>query len=515
MNKRKYLRKLRKALGRIPEAEKEELVEYYAEMIDESYERGKTTREIFATIEPPERVAANYFNENEGCVREEPRRRPRRDEWFSRGRDDYDERPLPPRRSEEYAERPPKEKRSVVGTLLLLPFYLVGFILALVAGIVCAAMVICSVCLVVGGLYTLVMSFGLIPAHGTLAVTQFGAAIVMFGVAVLFELIVKPLALSSGAIFRTVFHMRRREGRYVQTHWIATLSSGLVLVIIGAAMGGFGFRALGGDWHNLAVVGNLVEREQTVDLSSGEFSFAADNLRVNVLPAQEGEGAKLVYCETDELPLEYGAENGTVTLKSGEWGRKQYWKESFRRGIMFSAVMSDYLKADLYLPADYLGNLSLSVNNGALTVGGFGEAEGFADVTLTTDNGMIAVQGFRSRKLSLDTDNGYIRLENVFAENLEFGVDNGAVDLSGVNAKTVLGSTKNGAITLDRLESESVTLKTDNGTISGSLVGNEADYRIETRVSNGSCNLNDKTDGEKQLYLRVGNGSIRLHFVSE
>ena len=30
MNKRKYLRKLRKALGRIPESEKEELIEYYA-----------------------------------------------------------------------------------------------------------------------------------------------------------------------------------------------------------------------------------------------------------------------------------------------------------------------------------------------------------------------------------------------------------------------------------------------------------------------------------------------------
>ena len=50
MTKRKYLRRLRNALGRIPESEKEELIEYYAEIIDESYERGKTTRGIFATL---------------------------------------------------------------------------------------------------------------------------------------------------------------------------------------------------------------------------------------------------------------------------------------------------------------------------------------------------------------------------------------------------------------------------------------------------------------------------------
>lgn len=513
MTKRKYLRKLRKTLGRIPESEKEELVEYYAEMIDESYERGKTTREIFATIETPERVAANYFNENEGFVREEPRRRPRRDEYFSRGRDDYGERPLPPRRSEEYDDRYPKKKRSVVGTLVLLPLYIVLGILALVMVFVCIAAAICMVGFGVGGLYTLVMSFGLFPAHGTLALTQMGAAVALFGVAVLMELAVKPLAWGTGALFRAAFQMRQREGTKVQSHWIATLASGLVLVIIGAAMGGFGFRALGGDWHNLAVVGNLVEREQTVDLSSGELSFSADNLRVNVLPAQEGEGAKLVYYETDELPLEYGAENGTVTLKSGEWGRKQYWKESFRRGIMFSAVMSDYLKADLYLPSDYTGNLTLSVNNGSLTAGGFGEAAGFADVTLITDNGMIAVQGLRSRKLSLDTDNGYIRLENVCTELAEFGVDNGAVNLIGLKAQTVIGQTQNGAITLERLESDNISLKTSNGAINGTVVGSAEEFRIEANVSNGSCNLSDKPDGEKLLSVRAGNGSVKLYFV--
>ncbi len=515
MNKRKYLRKLRKALGRIPESEKEELIEYYAEMIDESYERGKTTREIFASIESPERVAANYFNENEGLVREEPRRRPRRDEYFSRGRDDgYGDRSFSPPRNEGYDDRYLKKKRSVVGTLVLLPLYIVLGLLALVMVFVCIAAAICMVGFWVGGLYTLVMSFGLIPAHGTLAITQMGAAVALFGVAVLMELAVKPLAWGSGALFRVAFRMRQRVGTKVQSRWIATLATGLVLLIVGGAMGGFGFRALGGDWHNLAVVGNVVKREQTVDLSSGELTFSADNLRVSVLPAQEGEGAKLVYYETDELPLEYSAENGNIALKSATWGSKRYWQESFRRGIMFSAVMSDYTRAELYLPADYAGNLAVTVNNGALTAGGFDDTACFANVTLTTDNGVIAVDGFRSQMLSLDTDNGYIRLDNVRAEGLDFKVNNGAVKLGGVSAKTVLGSTQNGAITLDRLESESVTLKTDNGTISGSLVGNEADYRIETRVSNGSCNLNDKTDGEKQLYLRVGNGSIKLHFVS-
>ncbi|MDE5896559.1 MAG: DUF1700 domain-containing protein, partial [Clostridia bacterium] len=148
MKKKTYLRRLRKALKGIPEREKEKLIEYYAEMIDESRERGKSDREIFADLETPEQAAADYFNANEGPVgglyddygRDRPRRRhaPRREEpLYEEG---YDE---PPRRRrvsrrEDYGDCGParRERRGnalvwILTFPLWLPLVIVAFALAL------------------------------------------------------------------------------------------------------------------------------------------------------------------------------------------------------------------------------------------------------------------------------------------------------------------------------------------------------------------------------------------------
>ena len=64
MRKQTYLRRLRKSLTGIPVREKESLIEYYSELIDDAYERGKTSREIFRELEDPQAVANNYKREN-------------------------------------------------------------------------------------------------------------------------------------------------------------------------------------------------------------------------------------------------------------------------------------------------------------------------------------------------------------------------------------------------------------------------------------------------------------------
>ena len=101
MKKQTYLRRLRKALKGVPAREKEKLIEYYAEMIDESRERGKTDKEIFADLETPEQVAADYFNANEGPVGglydDYDRDRPRRRHAPRSRRDRYDDYEEPPR----------------------------------------------------------------------------------------------------------------------------------------------------------------------------------------------------------------------------------------------------------------------------------------------------------------------------------------------------------------------------------------------------------------------------------
>ena len=532
MTKKKYLRKLRKALGRISESEKEEIVEYYAELIDESYERGKTTREIFATLETPEQAASDYFNATEGSIRD--RRRPRRDEYFSRGRDDdYDGRRDDDydygrrREPREYRPRPSakseKHKPNVLATVLLFPLwfpiFLVAFILALAVSIMVIALLIADVVLVVGlsvgGLYSLVMSFGLFPSNAMIAVTQIGVAAMLFGIAMLFELTIKPLGRGVGAFFRLLF---RKEGGHsgavAQSNWVATMAVGIVLIMVGAGMGAFGFSSLDWNWKNLAVVGDFTQKEQIIELPSESFAFSTDNLRVEVVPSED-ETAKIVYYESEDLAMQYSYENGVVSLKNGEWSTNfgEYLKQVWHRGIAFSAVTSAYIRATLYLPQSYTGDLSLKANNGALTLGGFGESKAFGKVELTTDNGMIAVEGLNAQSVTVDTDNGYIKLNGVYAEKVDCKADNGAVDLLEVKAGVVSGLTHNGAIRCSKVESDDITLTVNNGAISGTLVGSRDDFRIAVHVGNGRCNLSEKTDGSKSLFAKTGNGSIELEFV--
>lgn len=517
MTKRKYLRKLRKALGRIPESEKEELIEYYAEIIDESYERGKTTREIFATLETPEQVASDYFNANEGRMNER-RRRPTRDEFFSRGRDDdddYDEKTRR-RRERDMQYRPPEKKRSVVATILLIPFYIVAFVLGIALAIVCAAMVIAAVALVIAGIYTLVMSFGLIPSNGMLAITQIGAAFALFGVAMLFELTVKPLAFGTGAFFRTIFGQKQRGGAAVQSHWLRFLVFAILFLIIGGVMGGIGFNALGNNWENLAATGEWTERTEKADLLNGEVVLRADNMRVRIVPSDEAE-VVLKYTECSEFPLTYTSSEEGMSLSAGE-KQFHFWenvKTAWSHGVLFSTVVSYKSEATIYLPQMYVGNLTVAVNNGKLVMGDEEESwQALGNVQLETDNGMIEVKNLSAANVSASADNGYLGITRVSATgSVTLETQNGAVNLIGVTANAVNAKAQNGAIYLEKLDAETIELRTQNGAVKGTLAGMQEDYKITASVQNGSCNLTDSITGIRSLNASTQNGAISLAFL--
>ncbi len=501
MTKKKYIRRLRKALKGIPEREKDKLIDYYSEMIDESFERGKTQKEVFDGLEPPEQVAREYFNANEGIVggiyedsyEDYAPRRPKRKRVRLEETDDYED---------ARSEKPYREKkgRSPLVTILLIPFYIVLFVLGLAALIVGVSLVIATVILVVAffasGIFCIAMSFGLIASHGAIAATQIGAGIVLLGLSLLCGLLVAPVGRGfcrfSGWLLRGGRASQNVRAERGHKRAIITACVGIALVIAGGASGAFGFGKLGWNWKNLAVVGDFAEKTQTVSLEElSTLQIESDNLSLNIMPTQETE-ATLTYYDCEELPKTYAFENGVLTLDSGEWNHsaKSYLREVWKRGVFFSTVMSDVNKAVLYLPQSYMGALSVSVKNGALKM----QDITLGDVTLTTNNGLLSVQNCTLNTLSANTDNG-------------------AVKFSEVTAHSLSANTDNGEIAFTRISAHDISLKVSNGAINGSIVGVQSEYRIQAKTQLGSCNLSDTQEGDKTLTANAACGSIKIKFV--
>lgn len=541
MTKKKYLRSLRKALKGIPEREKEKLIEYYDELIDESFERGKTSKEVFRDLGTPQQVASDYFNANEGPVGgiyddfDAPRRAPRRDPYYDEPprraprRDDYyDYNDEQRRRVSERYSRPAEPKKSgAAGSilkLLLLPFRIVLaavlIVLGIAALIVGAALVLAVVAVVVGlsvaGLYCIVMSFGLFGASWEIATAQLGAGVLLLGVSVAASLLIAPTARGFGNFAGRLF--RRFKGKekeqVVRSHGktVASLAVALCLIIVGGGAGAFGFGKLDWNWRNLALVGEEVEHSETLTLETvASLTVNADNLSLIVLPT-DGE-AKLVYSDTEQLPKTYSFENGTITLTCGDWGSDAgaYFKEVWSRGILFPLLAGLDREATLYLPASWQGTLGVKINNGALNV----ENAALSGASFETDNGALQFKNSTFGALSVKTDNGAVTVESVTAQSLHAETSNGAVTIRRSHAGEVYAKTDNGAVTFERIAGDALTFQVGNGAVSGSILGTKDDYKITASTGLGSCNLSDTFTGEKTLNARTGCGAIKIDFVSE
>ncbi len=526
MTKKQYLRKLRKALRGLPASEKEKLIEYYAEIIDESFERGKTNREVFEDLESPEQVAADYFNANEGPVGglyddDLPRRRHRPDDYYK----EYD---APKRRREaDYGDyEPPKKRgreprkrsgRNPLITVLLIPLYLIAFLLGLAAILVGAALVVTVVALVVaffaGGLYMVVMSFGLFPAHGWVAASQIGAGVLLVGLSLFCGLLVAPTARGFGRFSGWLFRGCRPSDKVRTAHshggTVATVAAGLVFVVAGGAAFGFGFGKLDWNWRNLAVMGNMREVSQSFTLDGLEnFAVVSDNLALDVVA--EGTEAKIVYFESDELPKTYSFEDGKLTISCGKWANNagEYMKETWKRGVMFSTIASLSNRATLYLPTTYSGDLAIKINNGAMSM----ENVALGNATLEVDNGAVVVENSSFGTVSAIAENGALRLDAVRADAVRAVTNNGAIRLNEVQAGSVRAEADNGELRLNEVDGTDVFLKADNGTIRGNLIGKKTDYKITASAHLGSCNLTNTETGTRTLTAKTSCGAIRIHF---
>lgn len=562
MRKQTYLRRLRKSLRGVPAREKESLIEYYSELIDDAFERGKTSREVFRELEDPQIVAENYKRENafkndrasardddlderlerlERLEREERisrLERLERERARNRSGDFYSDYGEPPRK-----ERKEKRSHGLLYWLIVAPIRLilaiVGFALGLAVLIVGLAVVLAVIAvdlaLLFGGIYAIVISFHMFTVNLSIALTQVGAGILLIGVHALFNFLVPPVCRGYaglvGWLFRG-FHRsdREREPRRSVSGRIASVACGLALLIIGGIVGTVGFGRLGYDYRQLAVYDDYAQTVAEYDLdAAGEIKVNCAELSLTVSPAQTDK-IIVTYYTAEDNPKTLTEEEGTLILSGGAHGKegvKQYFKNAWNRGIAFSSLAHLYNRATIEVPESFAGNLDLAVDNGPVVLAGITaeqvkvntqnsllkiESCTFGVLNAETTNGMITAEKLSAREAKFKTANGYVSVEDSSCSTLTAVVANGAIDLENSTAQSAELSAHNGAIELEKFAVGDVNLQTHNGAIQGSIKGKLEDYRIMASTNNGSCNLTNKDTGTYLLTAHTQNGKISLGF---
>lgn len=456
MNKRKYLKKLEKSLSGVPARERDDLISYYDELIEDSLERGKSAREVFSDLEAPEVVAENYLRDR------------------AEGKDDEKKRGYHVR----------KTSRAI-------GFF--GGIFAALASVVLAALVfsfaVSSAALALSGIYVLVLSFGLLfSGRIALFFAQLGMAVALFALAILFEVLTSFLAKTLAGMWRLV------TGRAPQNKSARkqrrTLIAGCAMFLAGCFMFTAAFGALGFDDKNLAVADGLVVHEETIELSDS-FSLQTDTLAVTVARSDD-ETCRLVYRDLPEVPRTFALEGGTAVLTVDDGAFSAFGASigmQWRRGILIGAVSDDLHRAELYLPASFTG-----------------------DLTVQVDAGTISISDMVCSDLVVETKTGRIDLCNITAETVTAETETGAVSMKNVACARVRATTVTGAVTFSGLCADSIVLRTTTGAVRGTIAGREADYAVEAEVGTGACNLHEKESGEKRLEVRVVTGSVEVSF---
>ena len=480
MTKQRYLRELRRELRGVPAREREKLVDYYSEIIDDAYERGKTTREVFEGLDSPRGAAQNYLRESHVAAAFDAT--------------------LPKSEGVKKGEGEPSGGRILARILV----FFLAFPLSIAGVGVLLALIAAGLAVMVAGLGGVGVSFGLMGGHVALAFAQIGMGIGAVGVGLLL-LIFSPLLLRlSIVLWRFVCGKDRREKK--RRHFVRSLITGTCILLVGGIVFTACFGSLGFKREALAVTDNIVEVTQ--ELEGEEVVLSADNLKIKT-QLWEGSTAKLVYRDTKESPRTFKEKDGKYSLSTEGKFVFGWARQSWSRGILFHAVVRDFNEATLYLPQSYSGKLELTVANGGIEL----ESLTLSDVSARVANGVISMKGVSAQSVYVQTTNGAIKLESVSATKMDLSTTNGAIRLNECTGEELTCSTSNGAVNFTNLNANDITFTTNVGAVSGTLIGKKEDYKVSSQVNVGHCNLTDRSEGTRSLNVKVTVGSIQITFV--
>lgn len=501
MTKNEYIKRLKRALGDLDKEEKDKLLEYYRELIDDGVESGKSEEAVVGELELPEIVARNYLAET--------------------GRS---------------TESSSSEHKNTIGKILLA---ILGVFVAFTGFWVLFGLFVAGISVFVSGIVVFFSSFGLFAKSAAAAFAQIGAGFLLLGIGGLLLALTALVGKGYVALLCNLFSTKRKTFHIKGLSIFSAAAGGCFALGLIIFLAGFG--AVGFEGYRLIASSDLVQREESLTLEDS-LSLISDDLKLEIVTT-DGE-AKLVYSEFEDLSKQFSYENGTIRLSSRESSGFYIW---WHRGIFFSVFAGDYNEGTLYLPADYTGSFEAELENGEIT----GRNLTLSDLTLNTKNGVVSVEGgsfgtiriaakngavnlnnftadtvyaeskngavkavgLEGKDFCAQTNNGAVQLENCTAETLQAESKNGAVKLVRCHAEHINAKTSNGAVQIEEISAQIIELSTSNGAVKGNISGSSEEYRIDARTDLGSCNLYNKTEGDKSLTVHTNCGSINIEFT--
>ncbi|MHC5217659.1 DUF4097 family beta strand repeat-containing protein [Enterococcus sp. LJL128] len=239
-----------------------------------------------------------------------------------------------------------------------------------------------------------------------------------------------------------------------------------------------GCQALGGQtsYHEKEYTGN--DSIRTIELTD-------KNMTVSVVGVEENQPLTINYYENNYSTYDIEQKGNKLVMEK---------KEKSRGLNLFSYINFNFHKLDVVVevPKDQIDQ-----------------------VKVKTTNAKIDAEDLNLKSADFETTNGKIELDSIAVSGKIHGqTTNGKIDLNDLTGKEAVFTTTNGKINFDDFSvSRKLELGTTNGAVKGSIIGNEADFKITSSTTNGKNSLNNRNSGEKELAVKTTNGKIAVDFT--
>ena len=260
---------------------------------------------------------------------------------------------------------------------------------------------------------------------------------------------------------------------------LALLLSGLMIFVIAMSVNGWDFNKL-----------STTEYQTNTHEISQDFSeILIDTNTADVVFLKATDGKTKVVCyEEESLCHAVQVENGKLTIRKTDTKK---WHQYI--GFHFESP-----KISVYLPQTAYASLSIETDTGDVALDGFT----FEKLAVETDTGDIRLKNLSANAVNLSVETGDIELYNLTCSSLRVESDTGDVELTKVVAnESFVIETDTGDVSFARCDAKNIFIETDTGDVEGTLLSGKSftaisrtgDVEVPPSATDGRCEIRSDT----------------------